>query len=806
MGFWWFCPWFRRYRRVSDSSDLGGSYQLNRVESSSTAHRSPGGMSSSVDEQTRFERGSSSSGGLSSRIRGRLSRDTRGLYRRPKRLDRGPKIPFLHFAAKHPGAHAAPATYDIGSSLMSERGYDSDAQYIATPKHPFHGMEYPTGRHRNGKPTTPRRPPPASREPDMEHREQIFGQALDTRAAANEQPAYHVAQGEHQLTWRPREHDHRVPQGFQEFPPCHNADFGSPRGRPLSPSPNSSRVWVQERQAPGPILRLQDTHRPHFPVVPWRGPIPKGVADDNIGQRPGYVTGYPGHYAPQQQAYTTSADSITGCPPQLSVRKRHQCPQGEMTTEEQSTHLGEMNIPRLLASSGSTSNVMQHSPHFNENRSSSNRGTWNATQYQGLNHPMVISPISDTSEGRLAMQTAGIEDPRSPYSPNPSGSYAGYEYEQNILAYCQGSPPKRPHLPFHHSSGLFQSEAQSPNPAPENCAADESQALGNKSIGRFESSRSAGSTGHDSHESGNFTSSRRISIGWMSEGRRIGYGYTLVPPENPSEGLERMHNESSPPRSCGTVDNNPKWPYSGNSAGREHADRRAQKAAATNNDASKTSESSFDISAILQRLNLSWWAGANFTLRTTNTSDPGNDSGGSSFFGMLSNRRKNNTEPGSNANADADNPWEFCSWVRTSQNWSGQQGPQQNIFRSHENAETQLMEKLIALRRRGGAWATTRKVSEIARSLERRAVAKLVASTEQFPAVQRTATRVLRLKSPDTKERLGRIHDVNPIFSVNQFGGNEDRESFRDGTMSSESSDDWNSLYEECLEGRPIPE
>ncbi|KAL4878527.1 hypothetical protein BJY04DRAFT_229747 [Aspergillus karnatakaensis] len=536
----------------------------------------------------------------------------------------------------------------------------------------------------------------------------------------DEQSLYHPEGGVSQSSWRSREHEHRLPPATQgSHSNLHGIDLSSP------PSKSSS----------------------------------------------------PGSSGGRQQAYTTSADSLTGCPPQISVRKRRQRRRKEIAQDEQSVHLGEMNISRMLASSGSTSQIMipQDAAH-DDNPSTSNTGTWNTNRYQAPTHLTSKPPIWVA--------------PTSPMTPEPS---IGHDVQHDLSRDPSGNIPS-------NAQSLNTEHAFAP-------VGKESQALRSKFTEKFGWNRTLDPVNHDSYEDDNVASPRKISIGWMSEGRRIGYGYELVPPEHAGE--EHGQNAYRPGalENCGSVGDSPMESLGGSITERTGV-HRSPLFGGSDRGLAKGSESSFDISTILQKLNLPRWTGANFALRTSNNSDAGScESGGSSLFNILTNRKKPHAE--TDFPPDAENPWEFCSWVRPVQTSSGQQVPQQD---GRDHAEAELIEKLTTLRRRGGAWSTKRKVSEIARNLEKRAdraVARLAASTEQYPVVQRTATRVLRLRGPGCKSQPDGMHDSDPIFSVDQLDGPHENRSPRlrpSEQTSSGTSDDWDSLYEECLEEHSIPE
>ncbi|KAL4809012.1 hypothetical protein BDV18DRAFT_157949 [Aspergillus unguis] len=629
---------------------------------------------------------------------------------------------------------------------------------------------------------SPRRPPPPPREPGNKARRQMpSGLTLDTRVTPYER-SHHGGSGE---SWRSRDHEHPVVRAAHESPSSFKSvDLGSPRGKPSSPCPSVNKTWAQERSTLSPAAaptRMHGMHRAHVPSVPNRPSMSRaGSIEDSASQ----ASVYSNPHALQQHSYTTSADSLSGCSPQINVRKRHQRPRKETVTQgEQSVHLGEMNIHRMLASSGSTSQLQTQGHLVDENHSSGTTGTWTTNRYQIPNNQPAMPPIWDAPEGKTPVPSS-IQDPRSPYSPKGSISPVGKSVEQNVPSFSPSSsvnmPSKRPYLPSEHASVSAAA------------AVEEANALRSRFTERFGSDPSMSPVGSEPHED-----TRKISIGWMSEGRRIGYGYTLVPPDHSSEGQKRLHCEPALSEGCGSNRASP-----GSLGGSASSTPKVPRSRLTENNSqapSKSSHSNFDISALLQKLNLPRWAGANFGLSTGNASDAGScDSGGSSLLGMLSNRKKINGEAVSNV--ETEDPWEFCSWVRPTQSLRGQQAPSQDTFGSYGHSEAQVMEKLTTLRRRKGAWATKRKVSEIARSLEKRAdraVANLATSTERFPIVQRTATRVLRLRGSAKDQSFGtQSNDTTPAVQVE--GGRDPK--VKPSRTSSGSSADWGSLYEECLE------
>lgn len=60
--------------------------------------------------------------------------------------------------------------------------------------------------------------------------------------------------------------------------------------------------------------------------------------------------------------------------------------------------------------------------------------------------------------------------------------------------------------------------------------ADKAEAQKSRFAERFESARSLSSPAHGHNDAdADLASPRKVSVGWMSGGRRLGYGYALVP-------------------------------------------------------------------------------------------------------------------------------------------------------------------------------------------------------------------------------------------------------------------------------------
>ncbi|CAG8947459.1 unnamed protein product [Penicillium salamii] len=127
--FFFVCPRLRKGPRHVSSSDFAESYQENQANTDGSGEpaQDPSQGENSLPAQCQKRTAAS----FSSRLRRRLSRESRqsGEHRMNFPFTLKPKPSISKTNAE------LPVFEDMGSSLMSARGYDSDAQCVGTPQH-----------------------------------------------------------------------------------------------------------------------------------------------------------------------------------------------------------------------------------------------------------------------------------------------------------------------------------------------------------------------------------------------------------------------------------------------------------------------------------------------------------------------------------------------------------------------------------------------------------------------------------------------------------------------------------------------
>ncbi|RAL05829.1 uncharacterized protein BO80DRAFT_344140 [Aspergillus ibericus CBS 121593] len=756
MAFFLICPRFRRYWKTSDS-DTRRSYQLKPARPSPD-EEPEGNSSTREDARSSHHRGSS---GLSDRLRRRFSREAKDLRVKPRaqRKSGSPGFPFSSKPANTSKGVITPD--DIGSSLMSERGYDSDAQFISTPKQISHTRDHPT---RIIQETVS----PLRQEIERElSYDQGHGPQSETMADARldrtvmEEPQPGL-RSRNQTSWATQS------SGSSAF----RADDGSRRIRVARP----------QRGGGSPVHNKRNGSYPH---QGYRPPVRMATPDPSM---PRHGSGYSSPISPVPFPYTTSADSPAG-PSQISVRKRRRQPPTGTMSDNCSIHLGDMNIPTMLASCSTSPRILSPKQSFDENRWATNAGTWNAPRPP--HDPGAATGKAPFSQTGPRFRKAPVDHSSSCYSQKTSLSSAGIPSDSVDKQIQHQATSKElgaePTAGFNCSPNSFLMESLYTS-VTDNYA-DKAEAQRSKFTERFESDRSLTPLAHGLHDTeSDLVSPRKVSVGWMSGGRRLGYGYTLVPA---NDGADQFPDRSDP---C-----------------------EASIPEQTRKTSPKMGDPGFDISSIMSRMRLRSLSSA--------FSEAGSDP---MKFSLLEKLKRKKDQGDAGADGDAKNPWDFCSWVDPNQPVSGQSSPQKSSSVSTKSTEGRSVGRWATLRRTGSLLTKGRSVSAITRGLEAKATSRLTTPAGRYPVARRKEGRMLKFKVLDRKNKAKSADDdvpIVPIVPIEQSHGDadsgecqdehvddeqmidtgaqiveRDRHHSSDKTGSEAITDDWKSTYQDCQE------
>ncbi|KAJ5112301.1 hypothetical protein N7532_000346 [Penicillium argentinense] len=418
---------------------------------------------------------------------------------------------------------------DLGSSLMSERGYDSDAQFVMTPP-------------RNGPLARPRAARPLRR---MELSDLI--EQSHERIELEHQWA--IANG------RNNSESHQSASAMQPTTPSPSSvksSHGPVRTlRIVSQSPNQHRAPLEARfnlrnydmkmKSAKSLPNLNVTNQQSTPPShPLSGSVtlPQLVDKSTLVDDWSWPT-LPNTSNPPYGK--ESSDTPSDQSPDLMVKKNRQPSHSARTfTDPRSIHFDELGISRQLASQTTASGSMSCNPSMT-----------------GLIHPnehgfYVISPSQDNSKysPKSGVSLGSGNDSPSPdfrqrelssLSP-PSGS-ASPHVSYRLFPPTVASKPAARSSNFQEDktnqsgpdeTGLFQASCGLRSKFKEHCESDESEPA---------QSQSAPANANE------ICSPRRVSIGWMSGGRRFGYGYNPVP--NDEEKQSQLEGDDRPCRNPG---------------------------------------------------------------------------------------------------------------------------------------------------------------------------------------------------------------------------------------------------------------
>lgn len=770
----------------------------------------------SREDAVRFSSSGTSAGGLSEKLRKRFSREHKGLHEAPTRAARKSESPTLRdpsrFASKRLDT-ISPVGF--GSSLMSERGYDSDAQFISTPKQinrtpdrlVAENLVHETtslsklqsrGDGRNGQSA------PGSTS-GVSNGDSVNAPGVDqTILEGTQNPWSSMDKAIWAIHPTPTPPFSRVGSSasrrVQAAQPYH-AGFMTPRSTECVP-------WDKQDgySSPSPVGTPKLSNPLHSsPTIPEANHFSSSGCYE-------YRSRTPGHASPVPTHYTTSIDSLAGPSTGLSVRKRRQQPPLSASGNA-SVHLEDMEIHRMLASRTTSPRVLSTKQSFEGNPWASDVRLRKPTQQLIDDGPVAgkgkARDVSEPTYRPFPHQTSSCYSrPDSQYSAG-SRIYLGKAEIAHNTTPVERQSQRSLHPTRDCSPRLLEDIANAESASSRLVHDNTTSALA--SCGRFveqihsDLSVASSNISFPTNIDADLVSPRKVSVGWMSGGRRLGYGYTLV---SAAEENDRPSKEQSGPCAINgsSQDATPETDTQTEKATLVEDQPQQQDITSL----SKKAGTGLDISSIIGHINLRSWSGA-----TNETA--GDESLKSSLLGKFSKRKKDHSDP--EPSAGAKDPWDFCAWVDPNQSPSEQQPPQASPSASSMSTEGRGMSlgRWSTLRRTGSLWAKGRSMSAMARDLEAKATAKLNASAGRFPVIQKKDGRAMKFRVLDRKRRAQTDEDGEPMVPLKQWPGGKHKSSheedgpsspsvdpvrkqFSEQTGSTVVTDGWESNYQDCEE------
>ncbi|PLN75479.1 hypothetical protein BDW42DRAFT_199443 [Aspergillus taichungensis] len=677
-----FCPRLRGARSTSGSALIHDAHDppaIDPLESAHLARDTSRTSSSDSVNAPRLHRPSGSSGGLSTKLRKRFSREGKGSI-----------FPF----ARSTGLNARSiALGDVGSSLMSERGYDSDAQFISTPKQPKTTPDHPsTGPRDNGALHQSGKSEPLSVLVEEHSRTESESSTIFPRNG--DRTRSFLSWGHGRLQCSPKldvaDLDRLSMSAVDPLQnPAHNDNRAtSAENDLLMPSVRHSRL---QTDIPSASLPLNPNSGRLYSSVPCRG--------------------HPHLVSPVPRGYRVSTDSSRGTPDIVIPRTRGRL-SAQLVGPASSPHLQDMNIPHMLATTSISSPLRSKGQSLDDRMMDNNECTRR------------LSPPFSTRKER------GQPEVRVIRVDTPSSLSTTTNYSDGGATDSQGKFTEH----FELNTSTVSLRPDCPSEVGSSCS---------------------------------------VSVGWLSGGRRMGYGYALVPSTNDdicrsgSAGSVAGEAEASQP---GAVRN-----QSSVSAGRDTSDESVR---------------------TTSRMVLSGLGVPSFTRHWTSIRSTSGDA--PSLWDRISHWR-GNQDSREKVEADLTPPWaHFCGVGAAS---PATQSQQRTASTTAKNTEGHPPKRQARLRRARSLWAKGRRVTE--RS-----------SKEAYPVVRRRAPRGIRFKVRVHKGRRSSDESDNVLIipartsgdtGVSQVShevtvlepGQDDwqRERLSDETVVS----DWDA-YQDCVE------
>ncbi|CAI7653652.1 unnamed protein product [Penicillium pancosmium] len=394
---------------------------------------------------------------------------------------------------------------NLGSSLMSERAYDSDAQFITTPSRAGNSIRSPLAK--------PFRRMDLS---DLIERSHERESSDHTSAAAAQErnisslsypsttgmnfistPTTSVTsfQGHLHTPQELCQASNQQPNPLQAEPVLGEYDMNITSARSL---PDLTLTTPQSVPSFAATLATIAILRPHGDS--------RSLAD------------WKQYLQESHQVYrATSSETLPNLSTDILVKKNRQVPTSasvRSSTDPRSIHLHELGIPNRLASQTTASGSMPRLIHQNE------FGFFVPPSQENL-HPPKRSGVSAVSDVESSTPIPGKRQFSSFYSPQ-TGSIASkgslMNSQRSVNNLTISNPQTTAKIPNEseivqssqlHENGAMQSKFR------EHCESPDSHNIPN--------------------DLDKVCQSRKVSVGWMSEGRRVGYGYSPVPSQDESQ-------------------------------------------------------------------------------------------------------------------------------------------------------------------------------------------------------------------------------------------------------------------------------
>ncbi|KAF7175751.1 hypothetical protein CNMCM7691_009758 [Aspergillus felis] len=441
---------------------------------------------------------------------------------------------------------------------MSERGYDSDAQFISSPIHIADNVKAAASIGRKGVTLA---------QPYRDEGNSLYGK--DGKCPVYQQTEVPISSPEHE-GWST--------QALHGFFISHEPNVQSLKaGGSLRPSAglNNEATPGKNNTNCGPVP-IASASAASLNIFDGKDIIPPTLQEQSGS--PGRGFNIPDH-PPNLVSPSTEHSS------ELLITKRRQRHQVS-TCEDQSIHLTDLDISKMLASASTSPLILSPSQSSYENPHGSTSGT-SAAQYQGgsFGSPArMLTPVWDGGVLKLGVQDA--RQASSCYSLRTSSTSADVpaNIEKTVMNQIKReiSCSRTPFAALSpNASSRSVSLLENHVLSLDHGSLGKTDALKSRFTEQFDLNRSITSLGSVPLSSG-MTSPRKVSIGWMSGGRRLGYGYTVVD---------------------GDKD--------------ETAEKDSGKASSTRGDSSTKPH----IAHIIDRLRVSRWSGATALIRSSNASD-----------------------------------------------------------------------------------------------------------------------------------------------------------------------------------------